>query len=42
MNADTDPASPTDSNLKGFYSYKNTFDDDSVWLEIPKRGMRLE
>ncbi|KAL4948341.1 hypothetical protein BDW69DRAFT_176679 [Aspergillus filifer] len=22
--------------LRGFYSYKNTFDKDSVWLEIPK------
>lgn len=26
-------------NLKGFYSYKNTFDEDSVWLEVPKQGM---
>lgn len=25
-------------NLKGFYSYKNTFDKDSVWLNIPKHG----
>jgi hypothetical protein len=24
--------------LKGFYSYKNTFDEDSVWLDIPKDG----
>ncbi|KAL8900485.1 MAG: hypothetical protein Q9207_005669 [Kuettlingeria erythrocarpa] len=23
-------------NLDGFYAYKNTFDQDSVWLEIPK------
>ncbi|KAL4905197.1 hypothetical protein BDW74DRAFT_153212 [Aspergillus multicolor] len=23
-------------SLKGFYSYKNTFDKDSVWLDIPK------
>lgn len=27
--------------LKGFFSYKNTFDKDSVWLDIPKHGMRL-
>lgn len=27
--------------LKGFFSYKNTFDRDSVWLDIPKHGMRL-
>lgn len=26
-------------NLRGFYSYKNTFDKDSVWLDIPKHGM---
>lgn len=25
-------------NLRGFYSYKNTFDKDSVWLDIPKHG----
>lgn len=25
-------------DLKGFYSYKNTFDKDSVWLDIPKHG----
>ncbi|KAJ5908072.1 transcriptional regulator family: Fungal Specific TF [Penicillium taxi] len=24
-------------NLKGFYSYKNTFDKDSVWLDVPER-----
>ncbi|KAL5340333.1 hypothetical protein BJX70DRAFT_361458 [Aspergillus crustosus] len=23
-------------SLRGFYSYKNTFDKDSVWLDIPK------
>ncbi|KAI9806240.1 MAG: hypothetical protein M1825_006355 [Sarcosagium campestre] len=23
--------------LKGFYAYKNTFDDDSVWLDVPKQ-----
>jgi hypothetical protein len=28
-------------DLKGFYSYKNTFDKDSVWLDIPKHGMRI-
>lgn len=27
--------------LKGFFSYKNTFDKDSVWLDIPKHGMCL-
>lgn len=26
-------------NLRGFYSYKNTFNKDSVWLDIPKHGM---
>lgn len=25
-------------NLNGFYSYKNTFDKDSVWVDIPKHG----
>jgi hypothetical protein len=27
-----------DGDLPGFYSYKNTFSPDSVWLEIPKKG----
>lgn len=26
-----------ENNLKGFYAYKNTFGDESVWLDIPKR-----
>jgi hypothetical protein len=25
-------------NLNGFYSYKNTFNKDSVWLDVPKHG----
>lgn len=25
-------------SLNGFYSYKNTFDKDSVWLDVPKHG----
>lgn len=29
-------------NLNGFYSYKNTFDKDSVWLDVPKDGMALK
>ena len=27
------------NSLRGFYSYKNTFDEDSVWLDIPKNGL---
>jgi len=38
MNKDSDVENNRGS-LKGFYSYKNTFDEDSVWLEIPKQGM---
>ncbi|KAH8423628.1 Zn(II)2Cys6 transcription factor domain-containing protein [Aspergillus melleus] len=36
MNKDLDDPSAGRGNLKGFYSYKNTFDKDSVWLDIPK------
>lgn len=25
-------------SLNGFYSYKNSFDENSVWLDIPKHG----
>ncbi|EFR03148.1 hypothetical protein MGYG_06143 [Nannizzia gypsea CBS 118893] len=34
MNQDEGGVGP--SSLKGFYSYKNTFGADSVWLDIPK------
>ncbi|KAK8228529.1 hypothetical protein BKA81DRAFT_293120 [Phyllosticta paracitricarpa] len=33
MNRDLDG---NESGLKGFYAYKNTFEDDAVWLDIPK------
>ena len=35
-----EPGAPPEGrgDLKGFYSYKNTFDKDSVWLDIPKHG----
>ncbi|PLB46035.1 hypothetical protein P170DRAFT_258796 [Aspergillus steynii IBT 23096] len=36
MNKNLDDTSAGRGNLKGFYSYKNTFDKDSVWLDIPK------
>ena len=34
----TSGGSAVEGNLPGFYSYKNTFSPDSVWLEIPKKG----
>ncbi|KAF2476520.1 uncharacterized protein BDR25DRAFT_331299 [Lindgomyces ingoldianus] len=34
MNGDD---SPDENTLKGFYAYKNTFDDETVWLDIPKQ-----
>lgn len=27
-----------DNSLKGFYAYKNTFDEDTIWMDIPKNG----
>ncbi|KAJ6004774.1 transcriptional regulator family: Fungal Specific TF [Penicillium herquei] len=36
MNKDPTSTPEGRGNLKGFYSYKNTFDKDSVWLDIPK------
>lgn len=35
MNGDD---SGDENTLKGFYAYKNTFDDDAVWMDIPKQG----
>ncbi|KAK2800450.1 hypothetical protein FQN50_008124 [Emmonsiellopsis sp. PD_5] len=37
MNKDGEPVEGDRGTLKGFYSYKNTFDEDSVWLDIPKQ-----
>ncbi|KAF1964863.1 hypothetical protein BU23DRAFT_546898 [Bimuria novae-zelandiae CBS 107.79] len=25
-----------DNSLKGFYAYRNTFDDETIWLDIPR------
>ncbi|EMD89945.1 hypothetical protein COCHEDRAFT_1204586 [Bipolaris maydis C5] len=33
MNGDD---SGDENSLKGFYAYKNTFDDDAIWIDIPK------
>ncbi|KAI9695162.1 MAG: hypothetical protein M1820_008868 [Bogoriella megaspora] len=30
------------TSLKGFYAYKNTFNDESVWVEIPKHITFME
>lgn len=27
-----------DSSLKGFYAYRNTFDEETIWLDIPRNG----
>ncbi|KAF2643294.1 hypothetical protein P280DRAFT_249075 [Massarina eburnea CBS 473.64] len=34
MNGDD---SGDENTLKGFYAYKNTFDDDTIWMDIPKQ-----
>ncbi|KAE8356179.1 hypothetical protein BDV28DRAFT_127532 [Aspergillus coremiiformis] len=36
MNKDPEDSTSGRGTLKGFYSYKNTFDEHSVWLDIPK------
>ncbi|KAJ5698353.1 transcriptional regulator family: Fungal Specific TF [Penicillium macrosclerotiorum] len=36
MNDNPQEAPEGRGDLKGFYSYKNTFDKDSVWLDVPK------
>lgn len=35
MNGDD---SGDENSLKGFYTYKNTFEDDTIWLDIPRNG----
>ncbi|CAG7921972.1 unnamed protein product [Penicillium olsonii] len=36
MNRNLNESPQGRGNLNGFYSYKNTFDKDSVWLDVPK------
>jgi hypothetical protein len=38
MNRSSDQSPEGRGSLNGFYSYKNTFDKDSVWLDVPKHG----
>lgn len=38
MNNESGASPEGRGNLNGFYSYKNTFDKDSVWLDVPKHG----
>ena len=40
MNAESCNAD-SNSSLSGFYAYKNTFDEDSVWLDIPRQSKSL-
>jgi hypothetical protein len=35
MNGDD---SGDEKSLKGFYAYKNTFDENAIWMDIPKHG----
>jgi hypothetical protein len=35
MNGDD---SGDENSLKGFYAYKNTFDEDTIWMDIPRNG----
>ena len=42
MNAPSDAqagGSTRTGTLNGFYAYRNTFDEDSVWLDIPKQSI---
>jgi hypothetical protein len=35
MNGDD---SGDENSLKGFYAYKNTFNEDTIWMDIPRNG----
>jgi len=28
--------------LGGFYAYKNTFNEDNIWVEVPKKGAYID
>ncbi len=37
MNANEDGIwSEGSQSLSGFYAYKNTFDDKTIWVDVPK------
>ena len=37
----TENESERDHNLEGFYAYKDTFDQDNVWVEVPRTSQTL-
>ncbi|EAT92404.2 hypothetical protein SNOG_00909 [Parastagonospora nodorum SN15] len=39
MNGDD---SGDENSLKGFYAYKNTFDEDTIWMDIPRNGYWMD
>jgi hypothetical protein len=40
MNGSGDVEDNNGGKLAGFYSYRNSFNEDNVWVEVPKRGMQ--
>jgi len=38
MNGDGEVEEGNGHKLGGFYAYKNTFDENNVWVEVPKKG----
>ena len=37
MNMNEESSSEHNPLLNGFYAYKNTFNDKTVWVDIPKQ-----
>ena len=37
MNANGDSAGEDEAALSGFYTYKNTFDTNAVWVDVPRQ-----
>lgn len=38
MNGPEGASAVAGNSLGRFYSYKNTFDEHSIWVDIPKKG----
>lgn len=38
MNGDE---SGDENSLKGFYAYKNTFNENTIWMDIPRNGTSI-
>lgn len=42
MNGNEEVEDGNGQKLGGFFAYKNTFNEDNIWVEVPKKGSQIE